>query len=103
MFAYVSDLDATGHRRGVDSPALARAAWSASTLSLEALVAQLPSDALLLVTGDHGMVDVDLDTAAEVETDSALSDGVVAARRGTAVPARLHEARRRRGRALGLA
>jgi hypothetical protein len=42
-----------------------------------ALVEQLPSGALLIVTGDHGMVDVDLATAAEVETDPALGDGVV--------------------------
>jgi hypothetical protein len=75
VFAYVSDLDATGHRRGVDSPH-----WLAQLALVDALVeglvSQLPPDGLLLVTGDHGMVDVDLDTAAEVETDAALSDGV---------------------------
>ena len=75
VFAYVSDLDATGHRRGVDSPHWLAQLGLVDAL-VEALVAQLPPDALLLVTGDHGMVDIDLAAAAEVETDSALSDGV---------------------------
>jgi Type I phosphodiesterase / nucleotide pyrophosphatase len=75
VLAYVSDLDATGHRRGAGSPH-----WAAQLRLVDALVegllAQLPAGALLLVTGDHGMVDVDLATAADVEADSALSDGV---------------------------
>jgi Type I phosphodiesterase / nucleotide pyrophosphatase len=75
VLAYVSDLDATGHRRGVGSPH-----WAAQLGLVDCLVAalraQLPAAALLLVTGDHGMVDVDLDSAADVETDPALNEGV---------------------------
>jgi Type I phosphodiesterase / nucleotide pyrophosphatase len=75
VLAYVSDLDATGHRRGVGSPH-----WTAQLRLVDSLVealqAQLPPGALLIVTGDHGMVDVDLETAADVEADPVLSDGV---------------------------
>jgi hypothetical protein len=75
VLGYVSDLDATGHRRGVASEN-----WAAQLTLLDAFVRvlldRLPPRALLLVTGDHGMVDVDLELAAEVETDPALNDGV---------------------------
>jgi len=75
VLAYVSDVDATGHRRGVDSPH-----WRAQLALVDALVAalleQLPPGGLLVVTGDHGMVDVDLASAADVEGDPQLSSGV---------------------------
>jgi hypothetical protein len=75
VLGYVSDLDATGHRRGVGSPH-----WSAQLQLVDAFVAalqaQLRPGTLLIVTGDHGMVDVDLDTASDVEADPVLGDGV---------------------------
>ena len=36
----------------------------------------LPRDTLLLVTADHGMVDVDRSPRWDVATDPALSEGV---------------------------
>ena len=75
VLGYVSDLDATGHRRGVGSEH-----WAAQLSLLDSFVRvlldRLPAGTLLLVTGDHGMVDVDLDLASEVETDPALNEGL---------------------------
>ena len=75
VLGYVSDLDATGHRRGVASEH-----WAAQLTLLDGFVRvlldRLPAGAVLVVTGDHGMVDVDLDIAADVENDPALADGV---------------------------
>jgi hypothetical protein len=43
---------------------------------VERLVAALPPDALLLVTGDHGMVDVELSERVDVDALPALRKGV---------------------------
>jgi hypothetical protein len=55
VYAYLADLDVTGHVRGPDSPA-----WTFQLAQVDRLVAslaeRLPGDALLVVTGDHGMV-----------------------------------------------
>jgi hypothetical protein len=68
VYAYVSDLDTTGHTLGPSS-----AGWRAQLAIVDRLVAvlaeSLPPDAVLVVTGDHGMVDsapadrIDLDAA----------------------------------------
>ena len=56
-YCYWGDLDKTGHIHGVDSPA-----WRAELAHVDQLVAALrdalPDDAVLVVTADHGMVDV---------------------------------------------
>ena len=66
VYAYHPDLDMTGHVRGVDS-----AAWRAQLRHVDHLAAEiasdLPPDTVLVVTGDHGMVDV----AAERRFDAA--------------------------------
>lgn len=77
VYVYWADLDATGHRRGVGSPA-----WRTELEHVDALAARLaaglPSDGALWVTADHGMVDVaeadrvDVDAAEE----AALREGV---------------------------
>lgn len=57
VYAYNPDLDATGHVRGVDSEA-----WRLQLAHVDRtaadLASRLPPDAALVVTGDHGMVDV---------------------------------------------
>ncbi len=56
VYAYWPGLDRVGHQHGVDSPH-----WRAELAYVDAfaqrLVADLPADAVLHVTADHGMVD----------------------------------------------
>ena len=47
-----------------------------STALVEQLVTGLPDDAALLVTADHGMLDVPEDTRLDLDADPDLSDGV---------------------------
>lgn len=74
-YVYVGDLDATGHRRGCRSEA-----WRQELVHIdriaEQLAAALPSGATLLVTSDHGMVDVPFDQRWDVATTPALDEGV---------------------------
>lgn len=55
VYAYLADLDAAGHRYGPGS-----AQWVATLRVVDALVADLaadlPANAVLTVTGDHGML-----------------------------------------------
>jgi hypothetical protein len=74
-YGYIPELDLTGHLRGVDSPA-----WRAQLGLLDRMVEQivdgLPDDAALLVTADHGMLDVPDSTRFDVEGEPGLMDGV---------------------------
>jgi hypothetical protein len=74
-YGYVAELDLTGHLRGVDSPA-----WRAQLELVDRMVEQvvdgLPDDAALLVTADHGMLDVPDATRLDVEDEPELMDGV---------------------------
>ncbi|WP_116452762.1 alkaline phosphatase family protein [Blastococcus litoris] len=75
VYGYIPELDLTGHVRGVDS-----AAWRAQLAFVdrvvEQLVAGLPDDAALVVTADHGMLDVPDDTRFDLDEEPALADGV---------------------------
>jgi hypothetical protein len=75
VYGYIPELDLTGHVRGVDS-----AAWRAQLAFIdrvvEALISGLPGDAALLVTADHGMLDVPADTRLDLDAEPALADGV---------------------------
>jgi len=75
VYGYTADLDRTGHVRGVDS-----AGWRAQLGIVDRLVEQLaaglPEDAVLLVTADHGMVDVPDSTRLDVDEEPGLLDGV---------------------------
>jgi Type I phosphodiesterase / nucleotide pyrophosphatase len=85
VYAYYGDLDGTGHRAGVASPA-----WRAQLRHVDLLVRQLvdalPTDAVLYVTADHGMVDVpahhrvDLAAAPELRAGVRLLGGEPRAR-----------------------
>ena len=61
--------------RGVDS-----AAWRAQLQLIDRVVEQLvdglPDDAALLVTADHGMLDVPADTRLDIDEHPELTDGV---------------------------
>ena len=69
----------------------------------EQLAGVLPAGTALHVTADHGMTDVPPAERIDADLIPALRDGVAAARRGGAGPARLCGAGRSGGRARGLA
>ncbi|WP_369137674.1 alkaline phosphatase family protein [Modestobacter versicolor] len=75
VYGYTADLDLTGHVRGVDS-----ASWrhqlGVVDRMVEQLAAGLPDDAVLLVTADHGMVDVPAATRLDIGEEPGLTDGV---------------------------
>jgi hypothetical protein len=75
VHCYIPELDLTGHVRGVDSPS-----WRAQLGLVDAVVEQivdgLPDDAALLVTADHGMLDVPADARLDLEANPDLVDGV---------------------------
>jgi len=75
VYAYHADLDMTGHVRGVGS-----AAWRGQLRHVDRLAADvataLPADAVLVVTGDHGMVDVPLDRRLDAADHPQLKEAV---------------------------
>ncbi|RBY77190.1 alkaline phosphatase family protein [Geodermatophilus sp. TF02-6] len=75
VYGYTAELDLTGHVRGVDSPS-----WRAQLAHVDRLVEQvltgLPADAALLVTADHGMLDVPAATRVDLDTSPELTEGV---------------------------
>jgi Type I phosphodiesterase / nucleotide pyrophosphatase len=74
--AYHGELDATGHRYGVSSPAWNNHLAHVDKLA-EQIAASLPYDAVLYVTADHGMVNVGPDDRIDADADgSPLRDGV---------------------------
>jgi hypothetical protein len=75
VYGYIPELDLTGHVRGVDSPSW-RAQLALVDAVVEQLVAGLPDDAALLVTADHGMLDVPVEARFDLDAEPALDDGV---------------------------
>ncbi|WP_448613148.1 alkaline phosphatase family protein [Modestobacter sp. URMC 112] len=75
VYGYTADLDLTGHVRGVDSAAWRHQLGVVDRL-VEQLVAGLPDDGALLVTADHGMVDVPEHTRLDLDDVPELWDGV---------------------------
>ena len=75
VYGYTPELDLTGHVRGIDSDS-----WRMQLGLVDRLVEQvvdgLPDDAALLVTADHGMLDVGAHTRVDVDEEPALLDGV---------------------------
>src|SRR5688572_9220113 len=74
-YVYLGTLDATGHRRGCTT-----AAWAHELTHIDRVVEQiadaLPAGCALVVTSDHGMVDVPFENRWDVATTPALSAGV---------------------------
>lgn len=75
VYAYVPTLDLTEHFRGVDSEATALEFAQIDRL-VEAIVDRLPEGSLLVVSGDHGLVDLRDDQKVEVAAEPGLSEGV---------------------------
>lgn len=74
-YTYFGDLDATGHRKGVGS-----SAWRHQLAHVDRLAEQigtaLPPGSALLITADHGMVDLAEDERIDVDAELQLRDGV---------------------------
>ncbi|WP_329137377.1 alkaline phosphatase family protein [Streptomyces sp. NBC_01476] len=68
VYTYYSELDAMGHRHGVDSDA-----WRGQLMMVDRLVQrlaeQLPPRSALYVTADHGMLDVPFDEESRIDFD----------------------------------
>jgi Type I phosphodiesterase / nucleotide pyrophosphatase len=75
VYVYDGDLDTTGHRAGCGS-----AAWQHQLTIVdrfaEELFDALPAETALIVTADHGMVDVDTANRLDVDDLPALREGV---------------------------
>jgi hypothetical protein len=74
-YAYESRLDHTGHSKGCESEAW-RDMLSTIDRELEQLRDELPSDTLLLVTADHGMLDLPKENRFDVDSEPRLLDDV---------------------------
>jgi hypothetical protein len=75
VYLYWGDVDKVGHHHGWRSPQ-----WgdelSSTDAELGRLARSVPRGTVLLITADHGMVDVDHDALMDVATTPALSEGV---------------------------
>jgi hypothetical protein len=75
VYLYYRDLDFIGHTSGVGS-----SRWREELSYVDGLVQrlaeQMPSDATLFVTADHGMVDVPQDRRIDMDQDWELRAGV---------------------------
>lgn len=75
VYVYDGDLDTTGHARGLGSSAWRHQLGFVDRFA-ETLYEALPADAMLVVTGDHGMVDVPFERRVDLDAEPALQDGV---------------------------
>jgi len=75
VYGYERELDHAGHAKGCGS-----AEWRERLTRVDSMLARLrdalPSDVVLLVTGDHGMVDVAPDRRMVIEDEPELAAGV---------------------------
>lgn len=75
VYGYLADVDHAGHVHGVDS-----AQWCAAVADLQAplaeLIAGLPPDCALLVTADHGQLDIPPAGRLDIAAVPALTAGV---------------------------
>lgn len=76
-YLYERNLDHAGHERGAGSSAWLRRLAEVDALA-QALRAALPAEAVLLITGDHGMVNVPKHNRLIVEDEPELLTGVTA-------------------------
>jgi hypothetical protein len=77
VYGYHPDLDRAGHGHGLASNEWAAAAGDVDRL-VTRLVEGLPADAALVVTADHGQLDIPFDGRVDLDTDDRLRAGVVA-------------------------
>ena len=74
-YAYESRLDHTGHAKGCESEE-----WRTTLATIDAELAdlreELPRDTVLLVTADHGMIDLPLTDRFDIDSSATLLDDV---------------------------
>jgi hypothetical protein len=75
VYGYVADVDKAGHLFGVDSAEWTEAVRLVDAL-LDRLVSQLPPRSALVVTADHGQLNVPYENRFDLDRDPALSAGV---------------------------
>ncbi|BBY21534.1 alkaline phosphatase family protein [Mycobacterium stomatepiae] len=75
VYGYIADLDTAAHVFGIGSPHWHEAAARVDAL-LTRLVDALPANAALLVTADHGGLNVPPQARVDLDTDSRLSQGI---------------------------
>jgi hypothetical protein len=75
IYAYHPEVDTAGHRYGLQSPE-----WAAAVADVDALVARLvdglPADCALVITADHGQLDVPAERRFDIGADRRLGAGV---------------------------
>ena len=75
-YVYWADVDRTGHEFGIGSDRW-RAALATADQMVERLHAELPTDAAMIVTADHGMVDCPADFRLSIDLTPGLRDDIV--------------------------
>lgn len=75
VFGYTAAIDTAAHIHGIASREWAAACAAAGRL-LERLVEVLPPDVALLVTADHGGLDIPADTRIDIADDPRLTAGL---------------------------
>lgn len=75
VYAYHPDVDAAGHIYGVDSPQWRLAVADVDRL-LTRLVDGIPSGTALVLTADHGQLDIPVDHRFDLDLDERLRAGV---------------------------
>ncbi|GAA3696164.1 alkaline phosphatase family protein [Zhihengliuella alba] len=75
VYLYLNELDKTGHRHGADSGRW-RDQLEEIDFALRTLVKRLPAGTLVLLTADHGMVDVSRENRIDYSLVPGLVDGV---------------------------
>jgi hypothetical protein len=75
VYGYTSRVDTAAHVHGISSPEWARAAAEVGAV-IERLLAGLPDDAALLVTADHGGLDVPAKARLDLADDPRLTAGL---------------------------
>ncbi|GLZ75424.1 alkaline phosphatase family protein [Actinorhabdospora filicis] len=75
VYGYLPDVDSNGHYHGIGSPQ-----WLSAVGRVDRLIAMLadglPSDTAVLVTADHGMIDVPDDARVDLREHPELRRGV---------------------------
>jgi hypothetical protein len=75
VMTYTSRVDTAAHAHGIASPEWAAACRSVGEL-IERLLAALPADTTLIVTADHGGLDVPFTARLDIADDPRLSSGL---------------------------
>lgn len=75
IYGYTADLDTAAHVFGIGSPAWHEAASGVDAL-LRSVTEALPENAVLLVTADHGGLNVPTDARIDMDADPRLTAGV---------------------------